>query len=250
MSDSGARPRERVLPTGAMDLVFRVDATGRAAATVVGPRSASAMLDAPRPFSVIGVHFKPGGGWALFGMPADELRDQSVALDAVWGAAGASVRDRLWEAVTPEERYRILEDALLDRGRGRLRRHPAVEYALGVFDRSAGGAPIGDVVRRTGLSSRRFVELFAHDVGLTPKLFCRIRRFGEVLARLDGRAEVDWAGVALSCGYFDQAHFIHDFRAFSGVTPSTYLRDRTARLHVAVRDARRAEVPCDRGGGG
>ena len=233
-SDSGARPRERVLPTGTMELVFRVDATGRTAATVVGARSAFATLHAPQPFSVVAVHFKPGGGWAFFGMPAHELRDRNVALDVLWGAHGASVRDRLWEVEMPEQRFQILEDALLDRGRDRLCRHPAVDYALRVFDRSRGSSSIGDVVRRTGISPRRFVELFGREVGLTPKLFCRIRRFGEVLARLDGRAEVDWARVALSCGYFDQAHFNHDFLAFAGVTPSTYLRDRTARLHVAL----------------
>jgi AraC-like DNA-binding protein len=46
--------------------------------------------------------------------------------------------------------------------------------------------------------------------------------------------DVDWANVALSSGYFDQAHFIHDFRAFSGINPSTYLRQRTSRNHVSV----------------
>jgi len=73
-------------------------------------------------------------------------------------------------------------------------------------------------------------------VGLTPKLFSRIRRFQKVLAGVEDASEVDWARVALSCGYFDQAHFIHDFRAFAGVNPSTYLRYRTHRNHVAVHD--------------
>jgi transcriptional regulator GlxA family with amidase domain len=48
--------------------------------------------------------------------------------------------------------------------------------------------------------------------------------------------DVDWLGVALSCGYFDQAHFNHDFHAFSGINPSAYLRNRASRMHVAVPD--------------
>jgi AraC-like DNA-binding protein len=49
-------------------------------------------------------------------------------------------------------------------------------------------------------------------------------------------AEVDWPEVALSCGYFDQAHFIHDFRAFSGINPTTYLRNRIHGHHVPIQD--------------
>jgi AraC-like DNA-binding protein len=105
-----------------------------------------------------------------------------------------------------------------------------------VFDRSNGACPVGDVVQRIGLSSRRFVDLFRAEVGLSPKVYCRIRRFNEALRRVEQLTDVDWVDVALSCGYFDQAHFNHDFRAFSGVSPSTYLRHRTARTHVAITD--------------
>jgi AraC-like DNA-binding protein len=228
--------RERVLPTGTMQLVFRADADGRIASAVVGARSEFLALDTSRPFSAIGIHFKPGGGFPFFGVPSSELHNRSVPLDLVWGAYAASVRDRLWESDAPERRFRILERALLDRGRGQMDRHPAVRYALGVFDRSNGTCPVNEVVRRIGMSPRRFVELFRSEVGLAPKLFCRIRRFNEALRRIEQLTDVDWVDVALSCGYFDQAHFNHDFRAFSGLSPSSYLRHRTSRTHVATTD--------------
>ncbi len=62
--------------------------------------------------------------------------------------------------------------------------------------------------------------MFRDETGFTPKVFCRIRRFHRALDRMEGRKSVEWANVALDCGYFDQAHFIHDFRAFSGINPS------------------------------
>jgi AraC-like DNA-binding protein len=65
-------------------------------------------------------------------------------------------------------------------------------------------------------------------------VFCRIRRFNEVLQRIERFTDVDWADVAASCGYFDQAHFNHNFRAFAALTPSAYLRDRISRTHVVV----------------
>jgi AraC-like DNA-binding protein len=238
MYEGYAQPhaRERLLPTGAMELVFRMDADGHVASGVVGARSEFLMLPTSRPFSVIGVHFKPGGGFPFFGVPSGELHNRSLPLDLLWGGYGTSVSDRLWEADTPERRFRILEWALLDRGRGRLDRHPAVRYAVDAFDRSNGARRVGDVVQHIGVSSRRFGEVFRAEVGLSPKLFCRIRRFHEALRRIEQATDIEWVDVALACGYFDQAHFNHDFRAFSGLSPSSYLRDRITRTHVAITD--------------
>jgi len=84
------------------------------------------------------------------------------------------------------------------------------------------------------MSPRRFLDVFQWHVGLSPKAFCQIRRFAAVLRCIERAAVVEWADVALSCGYFDQAHFNHDFRAFSGVNPSTYLRQHISRTHVGV----------------
>jgi AraC-like DNA-binding protein len=228
--------RERLLPTGTMELVFRLDDHGRAASAVSGPRSEFAVIETSRPFSAIGVHFKPGGGFPFFGVPGRDLHNSAVPLDAVWSRSAASIRDRLWEATTPERRFRVLEQALLERVQGRVNRHPGVHYALKAFDQSNGVCTVNDVVERLGISPRRFIDLFRGEVGMSPKVFCRNRRFNEALKRIEQRPDVDWLDVALSCGYFDQAHFNHDFRAFSGITPSTYLRYRAARTHVAVPD--------------
>ena len=93
------------------------------------------------------------------------------------------------------------------------------------------------MVEQVGFSQRRFIQLFSDEVGLTPKLFCRVNRFQRVVRRLATMNEVDWAQVALDCGYYDQAHFIHDFQAFAGITPSAYLQDRTEHLnHVPLVD--------------
>ncbi len=137
-------------------------------------------------------------------------------MDLLWGRDAASFRDRLWEEKAADERFNLLEEALLRRARGRFDRHAAVQYALEVFDRSNGMRPVGDVIQGIGLSLRRFGELFGSEVGQSPKAFCRIRRFNEVLRRVERCTDVDWADVAASGGYYDQAHFNHDFRTFAG----------------------------------
>jgi AraC-like DNA-binding protein len=231
--------QERLLPTGTMELVFTMDAAGNLAAGISGPYSECMTLETLQPFSVVAVHFKPGGGVPFFGLPSSELHNRRVALDLLWGGRAASLRDQLWEATTARDRFSILEHALVDQARRSTDPHPAVRYAIDWFERSKGVSRVRDVVQRIGLSPRRFAEIFRTEVGLLPKAFCRIRRFNEVLCRVDGMTHVDWSNVALSCGYFDQAHFNHDFRAFAGLSPSAYLRQRLARRHVAVGDTHR-----------
>jgi AraC-type DNA-binding domain-containing proteins len=159
---------------------------------------------------------------------------ETVSLDTLWRTFAATISDQLWEARTAEARFVILERALLARAGGRFDRHPAVTRAIALFDRSHGALSVGHVVRRTGVSHRRLVELFWNEVGLSPKRYCRVRRFNDVLRRIEPLGDVDWTDVAHVCGYFDQAHFNHDFRAFAGLNPSEYLRHRVARNHVAV----------------
>ena len=245
-------PRERVLPTGTVELVvslaadplrvFGDERDGGAAeggALVCGAHSRFFVIDTVAAPATAGVHFRPGGAWPFFGVPADALADAHVPLDALWGAgAAAGLRERLVEAPTPAARFRVLEEALLARlvrapGAG----HLAVRMALRALESARGPLSIRAVAERIGISQRRFGQLFRAEVGVAPKVFTRIRRFQDVLAAAGPASAVDWSRVALDCGFYDQAHFIHDFRAFSGLTPSAYLRQRTEHLNHLRCDA-------------
>ena len=107
-----------------------------------------------------------------------------------------------------------------------LERHRAVDRALGLFRNIHTAPAISEIADGIGISSRRFIQLFSDQVGLTPKVFCRVRRFQQALHKVNGGGAIDWADLAAACGYFDQAHFIHDFRAFAGITPTAYLAAR------------------------
>ena len=92
---------------------------------------------------------------------------------------------------------------------------------------------VRDLARRVGLSQRRFIQLFTAEVGLTPKLYCRVRRFQRARELVRTTKEPDWAAVAVACGFFDQSHLIRDFREFTGLSPAAYVHQRTehALLH-------------------
>ena len=222
--------RERVLPTGTMQFVFVLKPSGRPAGTSVGPRSEFVGLDPSTSLTAVGVHFKPGGGSPFLRVPAGEIRNLAVPLTDVWNASATDLIEHLFDSAS-ERSLQTLESALLSAPLGRFGRNLAVRHAVRQFE---SGRPVHEVVREIGMSQRRFSELFQDEVGLSPKVFSRVRRFSEVLRSLDKLKDPDFAQIALACGYFDQAHFNHDFHAFSGMTPSAYLRQRTSRTHVAV----------------
>jgi AraC-like DNA-binding protein len=241
--------KERLLPDGAMALVFnlRDDQTRLydrhdtnicqtlGGSLIVGPQSEFFVIDTAEQACVVGVHFRPGGAFPFFGLPVDELHNMHLSLDTLWGSQAGELRERLLEADSPQARFRILEQALLARAACRLDRHPAVAFALKEFRGEVVMRTIADVTGQIGLSAKRFIHVFSHEVGFTPKLYCRIRRFQKVLLQVGKGQPVEWADVAVGCGYFDQAHFIRDFRAFSGMNPTAYMVRRTEHLnHVPI----------------
>lgn len=231
---------ERVLPTGAVELVVNLhedlirsyDSADPeryqtlSGSVVAGARSEFMIIDTECQQSVMGVNFKPGGAFPFLGLPADELHNTDRAFDDVWGSSSLRLRERLLEGRTPEEKFRLLEEALLARLKGARSTHPAVAYALRQLDTVPHLRSLAEVTEGTGLSQRRFIELFRQQVGMPPKLYYRIRRFQESLRRIERGGGVEWADLALCCGYYDQSHFIRDFRAFSGLNPSAYVAQR------------------------
>ena len=244
-----AHEKERLMPDGSVELVVNLHEdcirnydplhpetfTTIPGCVVSGPRSEFFVIDTEGESNTVGVHFKPGGAFPFLRVPPVELHNESVALECLWGSASGRLRERLLAASTPAEKFRVLELCLMEQLARPLERHSAVEFALGEFLKRGPLPPVGHIVEQVGFSQRRFIQLFSNEVGLTPKLFSRVSRFQRVIRAAHTHDEVDWTQVALACGYYDQAHFIHDFQSFSGITPSTYLRQKTEHVnHVPM----------------
>jgi AraC-like DNA-binding protein len=231
---------ENCLPDGSFELIINLHQEHRKLfdrednaryrtfrrAWLSGTHSGFIVIDALPASSMMGVHFKPGGASAFLSLPASELRDQVVELDLVWGRAAWDWRDRMLAAPDPEAKFRVLEQLLLERlqaAKSSPDRRRRVAWALSRFEQGNGVGSIRTVAEELGVSHKHFIEEFRREVGLTPKVFCRIRRFQDVLVRINTGKAMEWADVACACGYFDQAHFINDFKVFAGLNPSTYL---------------------------
>lgn len=247
-TDPLAPTKERHLPDGSMALIINLrddliriydqqhpdQFQSYRGCIISGARSTFTSIDPTSQAAMLGIVFKPGGAGPFFAVPLADLHNQVIALEMVWGAQAQRLREQLLAAATPEHRFAILEQALLARLTPARISHPAVSFALQEFQQVPHLPTIAAVAERIGLSQTRFIQVFRDAVGLTPKQFCRVLRFQQVLRLLESDAPVKWAELSLSCGYFDQAHFIHDFQAFAGLTPSAYL---------ALRGEHRNHVP-------
>ncbi|WP_433318969.1 helix-turn-helix domain-containing protein [Micromonospora chersina] len=206
----------RVLPDGCLDLLW----SSRAGLLVAGPdRHAHLSVSVPGE-RWVGLRLPPGTGPAVFGIPADELRDQRVPLDDLWGPAATELADRVAAA---EARgwpvAGVLEEVALRRLRTAGGPDP---LAARVAARLAAGATIAATAAEVGLGARALHRRSQLLFGYGPKTLARILRMRRALA-LAG-AGTPLAEVAVLAGYADQAHLTREVKEFAGVPPTRLLQ--------------------------
>lgn len=173
---------------------------------------------------VFGVKFRAGGFRGLLGAPVSTLRDRSMAPEAVFGAGAAALEAEILAQRDDAGRVAVAEDF--------LRRHaPSVDadgrYAASIVDGIAASPEIAcleDLLACWPASRRGLQRLFSDHVGVGPKWVIKRYRLHEALERIARAQTVDWAALALELGYYDQAHFIRDFKALVGRAPAEYRR--------------------------
>jgi AraC-like DNA-binding protein len=245
--DDHAPVEERTLPTGSMQLIvsltdagvghFAADGALRTPPALITGVSSTYGTISPASMGVLmGAAFRPHGAATFLDLPASELHGVAPALNELWGCAATELRERLLYAEDDQRRFQILEQVLLERlAAAATPRDPAVAYAVRRLEDADEISGVREIAESAGVSMGRLARAFSDEVGLTPKLFGRVRRFQRALGLLFGSDEPALAQVAADSGYYDQAHFCHDFRAFAGITPGQYLDARTAsQNHVKV----------------
>jgi AraC-like DNA-binding protein len=230
--------RQRVYPNGAMALVIHLknptasyyfDDRVLSVRTplLAGPYSISFHMDPSESTEVIGILFRPGAGRMFFPVAAHELHNNDVALSELFPVEADRLLNDLCAASNEAAQFLVMEQYLTRKLNDAPRIHPAVSYAIEQLSRDGALRAIREIQINTGFSHTHFIQLFREQVGLTPKLFARVRRFHALLGCIEKGLPLNWADLAADCGYYDQAHLIHDFRAFAGVTPLEYSKTAT-----------------------
>jgi AraC-like DNA-binding protein len=220
---------ERVLPDGAIHLIFNLgdrqagERGADLACLAMGATCEPTRIVLTGAVEQVCVRLRVGAASAILGVPTGALNDQGADLGAIWGRAAYETLERLYDLPSGKPRVAFIARVLDERVHRVPPPPPATAEAIRRIAASHGRIRVRDLATDLGLGERRLQQLFYQHVGLSPKALCRLARFRDVLSRCCA-AHDDWTEVALDAGYYDQAHFVNDMRAFTGFSPGELAR--------------------------
>lgn len=228
---------ERVVPDGGIYLIFELDGYTRhlfdvkthapthdfTRAWVSGMQKNYIAISAHEDSEMFVVQFHPGGASPFLRVPVSDLNNKVVPAEILFGDSIFDLHEALRAANSEEAMFARTTEFLMERAQ--FDDSPARALVDEMIDaiRVNAGAQLKDIVEASGYSQKQAIFQFKKYVGLNPKAFQRIVRFGEILAAVKEKETVSWSKIAADCVYYDQSHFIREFKAFCGYSPKEFL---------------------------
>ncbi len=170
--------------------------------------------------NVIGISFKNTGAYSLFGFPLTEFNNYVTDLENVWNNKVTDIRDRLLELESIHSKFELLDKLLTNEIKNEVSLNGSVEFAIGLM----GEYTITEICQKVGFTNKHLNYLFKKHMGISPNKYRRIRQFQKSINMIGSDTNVDLQEIAFESGYFDQSHFIRDFKEFTDFTPTEYLK--------------------------
>jgi AraC-like DNA-binding protein len=216
-------------PSGQGYIVFcvqRWDSPGGSAAAgqllVSGPNpSLMPIPSTSRQF--VGAKVLPGAFRILLGEAAKSVKGLAVPLSCFWGRDADILLEKMCLVDCVEKRWDLLEGEILGRVRSAPGLDPYAKAAASLMEQSGWKMPMGELSSRMGYTDRQIRRMFDDGVGLSPKEFQRVSRCRALILKVLQSPAEKWAQRVEECGYFDQAHLIHEFKSLVGQAPEKFL---------------------------
>lgn len=203
-------------------------------AWVSGVRTQPITIPSGRGTRKLIIAFKKGKAGSFKKIPMNELTDKIVDADIIFGNKFHVLREQLLASASIHHMFLLIENFLLRQAGGSLcpdTRSKCVEFAVINITNQPNALMIQQLNSQIGYSQKHFINLFKKQVGVTPKQYLKIMRFQKALLDIEANTAIDWSRVAVESGFYDQAHFIGDFKIFSGFTPNEYIKKKAETLN-------------------
>lgn len=168
------------------------------------------------------INFHKGKAYPFVQMPLDELTDSVVDGDLVLISEIMDLREMILNTGMVSQKFITAEKFLLKKFYSKLIVNPFTNFAVNAIVEAPRNSSIENISAKVGYSQKHLINIFKKNVGITPKSFLKIVRFQKAVEEINRRKKINWTAIALECGYYDHAHFINDFKTFSGFTPNEF----------------------------
>jgi AraC-like DNA-binding protein len=170
------------------------------------------------------IKFRPGAFYPFVTSPLPRRANQIAGLHEVFGAAGHALKMAIRAVADEEERIEIAENFLRNLRPKRDESLALIHQIVDGIVADRANTKTYDLEHQFNLTTRTLQRLFSRYVGVSPSWIIRRYRLHDAVDQLDQGKIVDWPALAADLGYFDQAHFIKDFKKTIGVSPGEYVR--------------------------
>lgn len=188
-----------------------------------GVRTKYITIPSGRDSEMFVIYFHKGKGYPFVEAPLSELTDSVVDGDLVLTNEIMNLREMLLETPLIAQKFITAENYLLKKFQHKLIVNPFIDFAVKKIIEMPNQMSIEHISNKVGYSQKHLIKLFKDKVGLTPKAFLKVIRFQKAIQEIAAAKQVSWTSIAYDSGFYDQAHFINDFKSFSGYTPQQYL---------------------------
>jgi len=203
-------------------------------AWVSGVRTQPITIPSGRGTKKLIVAFKKGKALPFNKIPMHELADRVVDADIIFGNKFHGFREQLLASVSVHQMFLLTEKFLLQQAGDSLcadTQSKCVEFGVTHITNQPNILVFQQFSSKIGYSQKHFIDLFKKQVGISPKRYLKIMRFQKALSEIEANKAIDWSRIAMESGFYDQAHFIGDFKNFSGFTPNQYMKRKTETLN-------------------
>lgn len=233
-------PDERVYPCGYATMVFHYGSPSKFRKkdsgkyiepnlVLCGQQTSYYDLSLSGKTGMILIVFKPHGLKSFFNFPITELLNENLALQDLATTEADELEDKLFNSPDNKQRIILLENFLIKRliPDDEFER---VEYALKIIEDRKGQIKAQELAHEVCLGIKQFERIFSNCVGINPKKFASIVRLQNVLQMKRKHDKSSMSQLAFDNGYFDQSHFIHDFKSLTGLTPKAFFNAGKSRV--------------------
>ena len=231
--------KSKILPNGAIELILNFGDKQKTLDKntlktenyfinywVAGLQTQPIIIQSQSDTNLIGIRFLPGGAYPFFKSPISKLSDKVVEAD--WMKEELEeLRNAIHDLSDHNKIGRIIQEYLWTKFDGSCLANESVAYVANKIFFSENEISVSDLVKKAGYSHKHFLSLFKKQVGTSPKNLQRIMRLQKVIQIVKNKPDVKWSDILYEFSFYDPAHFAHDFKELTGMTPDKYLSLRT-----------------------